>query len=631
MALSFRANLDQNSTAAANEILVLPAADVNAERLGMALLAIERGIDGFRHGAGPLDVVVVPANPSFDDLLAASTLLESIAGRTLPAGLKSFASYAALQREGISPGSMSPEQTLEGVFLAIRNAGSGNLLDPVVAKRFETDWFRMGAVIFQAAAKEQDSFTVPLFDTGPEFARERAYLANDRMLYRQDLQRAEQWSITIPGAAPSARALILHQPKSLLFKQWSRSKTESPQEEPFALLAVDWGKGRWFFSTNPGIPQPLSLEKLFERLQQAELKHDRDRAVRDPWTDPPRFNHTYVAPPKAGSQLADAEVLKVARQWCHGRTVRKPIALRAPLAAAAAICVALAGYAFWPAHATPHTDSKAVMRSSLEYLEAAPSTAAEPLTRDGKDFALLFASNVYSNGWPTLSNAESDALAIGDELEKDYGFEVDRTGIENTRDQFAAKIMDYRNRQFGPNDQLLIYLGGHGERIDGRGYLVFKDSSRSSEHHTSSYYSLADLHEDISIIALHCPHVFLVLDKLLWRHDRFRHGDGNHAPRKRKPHDDAAPKNVIFERKMKNRCLAFLASVGKTTASDGRPGTHSPFASTILGLLKSAQPGALLSIPNIAIEVDKDPEQDPRYALLKGSDPGGDFVFLRRQ
>ena len=80
--------------------------------------------------------------------------------------------------------------------------------------------------------------------------------------------------------------IILHQPKSLLFKQWSRSKTESPQEEPFALLAVDWGKGRWFFSTDPGIPQPLSLEKLFERLQQAELKHDRDRAAARPLDRP---------------------------------------------------------------------------------------------------------------------------------------------------------------------------------------------------------------------------------------------------------------------------------------------------------------------------------------------------------
>jgi hypothetical protein len=623
MKLSFRAKLDADATPDPNQIFLQPTAEADRQRPDLAALVIQRGIGGFRHGAGPLDTVVLSADPCFDDLLAASFILELLAGRALPGGAGSFARYSGLQREGLSPGSMPPEASLEGVFLAIRNAGGGKLLEPAVAERFETDWFRMAAVILRAAEKGQDSFSVPLFNDGPEFARERTFLANDRILFRQDLQRGEQWMVTIPGGPPKGRALVLRQPKSLLFKQWSRREEEAHPGEPFVLLLVDWGQGHWVCSTDP--VRQLSLETLFSQLQQAEVSRDADRAKRDPWVDPPRFNHTLVAAPRDGTRLADADVLKQLRRWSHAKSTKKPLPLGPPLAVAATLCIVVAAYFLWP-----KPNPKVAMRSSLEYLEAMPSTDSAPLTRDGKDFALLIASNAYSNGWPTLSNAESDATTIGDVLEKDYAFEVDRSGMKNTRDQFAAKIMDYRTRKFGTNDQLLIYIGGHGERIDGRGYLVFKDSADSRQHQTSTYYSLADLREDVALIGTHCPHVFLVLDTCFGGMMDFdavteevHRGSETHAM-------TARPKNVIFERKMKNRCCAFLASVGKTTASDGRAGTHSPFANTIINLLQAAHPGDLVTIPSIATEVDKDPAQEPRYALLKGTDPGGDFVFLRR-
>ena len=259
--------------------------------------------------------------------------------------------------------------------------------------------------------------------------------------------------------------------------------------------------------------------------------------------------------------------------------------------------------------------------------------------REGKDYALIFAADDYHDNWPKLCNAERDAKKLGEILRDKFGFEVDRClGNDYTNGQFAAKLLDYVNqRQFQPNDQLFIYIAGHGERVGRKGYLVATDSATKSDksgERTKTYYSLADLRNDVELIGKNCGHVFLVLDTCFGGMIDFDTATESAA----RGHDDAmtpTPKAEFIARKMKHRCCAFLTSVGGQPAPDGTCGdagdeTHSPFAQQLIKALDAAQPGDVLAIPQLISEVDKVERQDPRYGPLRGSESGGDFLFIRK-
>src|SRR5207302_4479056 len=132
--------------------------------------------------------------------------------------------------EGLRPDAgIPPEESLEGIFQAIRNIDGDNLADPAVAAAFAAAWSRLADCLLRAAEAGQDLFRTPLCATSPEFARERAYLARDREVYRrEDVPRGEQWLVRIPGGPPRAAGLLLRSPKSLLFKNWSRQDREAP-------------------------------------------------------------------------------------------------------------------------------------------------------------------------------------------------------------------------------------------------------------------------------------------------------------------------------------------------------------------------------------------------------------------
>ncbi len=604
------------------ELFVQAASAEFDKRIDLAALVVGQGVASLRQAAGPIETIVLRSDPTLDDLLAATFAGELLAGRTLPAGAEAFARYAALVREGLAPSTVSPEASLEGIFKAIRNAAGDDLTDPIAGRRFTADWARMERVILQAAADGKDPFTTPLFAEGSEFARERAFLAKDREVYRQDMLRGEQWTVSIPGGPPLGRALLLRQPKSLLFKQWSRSAADSGAGQPFVFLAVAEEPGQWIFSTDP--VQRLPIDSLAEALQIAEIAFNPERAAQDPWFDGQPFDYTLVAAPRGGTVLSETQVLRIVRHWA--RASSSASRLLRWLVPAAALLVLCVGLSLLNRNARPVEAAR-----GLEFFRVSDETAQDPIApREGKDYALLFASDAYDH-WPALYNAEADAKKIGDVLHDDYGFEVDPC-FGYTKKQFIERISEYVNKKsFGPNDQLFIYIAGHGDRIGKKGYLVSKTSpspGAKPEDKIDSYYPLAELKDDVEKI--HCGHVFLVLDTCFGGMIDFQVAVKEETKRGRETNLDPVPKARIL-RKMKLHCCAFLTSVGREPALDGERGTHSPFAKHLINVLESAKPRNLVAIPNIIVEVNGDESQEPCYGFLQGSEQGGDFLFIRQQ
>ncbi|MGA3067196.1 MAG: hypothetical protein ABSF29_10150 [Tepidisphaeraceae bacterium] len=304
----------------------------DGSRRDLGAYVVTRGIPGLVQGSGPIKKIVIPCDttrPTLDDMLAASFVQRLIEGAGIPAGAATFAKYAALAREGLQPGDMPLDSSMEGIFLAIRNDAGNDLTDPTTAAQFLSDWDRVAQTILRAADAGKDPFVSNLFGESSQFARERAFLKKDETVYREDVRRGQQWIVHLPGGPPTSAMLLLEQPKSLLWKYWSRRDTSAPAGSSYLLLVVDWGRGNWVISTDP--IQRLSIKELAETLQAAELQKS-PNAGADPWFDGAPFGHTLVAAPKGGTKLGSKEIQTILKKWGKGRPaadVRRTVAKRA--------------------------------------------------------------------------------------------------------------------------------------------------------------------------------------------------------------------------------------------------------------------------------------------------------------
>jgi hypothetical protein len=138
----------------------------------------------------------------------------------------------------------------------------------------------------------------------------------------EDVRRGRQWLVQLPGGPPTSAMLVLDQPRSLLWKYWSRHDADAPAGGSYLLLAVNWGKGNWVASTDP--VQRQSIKTLAEALQAAEARKDPQPAAADPWFDGAPFGHTLVAAPRGGSRLDDDEIFSIIKKWAKARPVADP-------------------------------------------------------------------------------------------------------------------------------------------------------------------------------------------------------------------------------------------------------------------------------------------------------------------
>jgi hypothetical protein len=259
--------------------------------------------------------------------------------------------------------------------------------------------------------------------------------------------------------------------------------------------------------------------------------------------------------------------------------------------------------------------------SSMRSILIGKDAIADAVSIDRKDYAILFATDKYDH-WSDLVNPVEDANSIALELKEKYGFETEV--IENpSQEDVFIKIAEYVQRQYKPQDQLLIFFAGHGYFDDtfGEGFVVAKNSLENDKAKTS-YISHSRLRSVLNNIP--CEHIFLTMDVCF---------GGTFDPVIAKERGDTyeeASSQELLVRKLSYKTRKYLTSGGKTYVSDGVAGKHSPFALKLLQALKdSGGSDRILTINEIKAYVERlNPE--PRFGSFGEDNPASDFVFVAR-
>ncbi|HKI75112.1 MAG TPA: caspase family protein, partial [Pseudomonadales bacterium] len=107
--------------------------------------------------------------------------------------------------------------------------------------------------------------------------------------------------------------------------------------------------------------------------------------------------------------------------------------------------------------------------------EAPDAPVAETVQLYSASHALIIGIDDYTNGWPKLSNAVTDAEDVAKEL-KSKGFDV-----EFHKNVKAAELGNIFKKFFiikgdNPSARLFIWFAGHGATVDGEGYLIPADA-----------------------------------------------------------------------------------------------------------------------------------------------------------
>ncbi len=239
--------------------------------------------------------------------------------------------------------------------------------------------------------------------------------------------------------------------------------------------------------------------------------------------------------------------------------------------------------------------------------------------RAGKDYALIIATDTY-NEYNNLRNPIFDATRINKELNEIYGFETEFIK-DPSLNQLYLQLKKYSKREFADDDQLFIFIAGHGEfdKYFRDGYIVCKDSKLEDES-KSSFMSHSNLRTIINNIP--CKHVFLVMDVCFGgTFDQFIAQRGNENYK-------GMDNSEFINRKLKYRTRIYLTSGGKEYVPDGRPGHHSPFAHNFIEALSSGGgEDNILTVSELMRYVEKTiPE--PRKGGFGSNQPGSDFLFI---
>ena len=251
----------------------------------------------------------------------------------------------------------------------------------------------------------------------------------------------------------------------------------------------------------------------------------------------------------------------------------------------------------------------------------APALATSTRT----DYALIIATNDY-NDWGDLTNPVFDATTIANELEENYGFKVERL-FNKTKSEILTKIIEYNKKNYLPDDQLFIFIAGHGKFDENikDGYLVCKDSKKNdptSESYIPYSYLKTAIDNNPS------RHIFFVMDACFG-------GTFDQAIAKRGEDDEGgmyaqiSPEEYIAK-KLKYKTRIYLTSGGKEYVPDGRPNKHSPFAFYFIDALRSyGGRNKVLTTQEIWLNVEAT-RPEPRFGTFGDNEPGSEFVFQAR-
>ncbi|MDX2068375.1 MAG: SUMF1/EgtB/PvdO family nonheme iron enzyme [Haliscomenobacter sp.] len=243
------------------------------------------------------------------------------------------------------------------------------------------------------------------------------------------------------------------------------------------------------------------------------------------------------------------------------------------------------------------------------------SPAASPR---GTNYLLAIAINDYQY-CSKLNNAVRDAEAFIDLMTSRYNFE--NTNVTFIKDTEATKRRIEQEffrliKTVTTKDNLIVYFSGHGRHDDHFGGNWVPVEAGTSDDDWPDYLSNDTIKSYLSKIKSF--HTFLIADSCF---------SGSLFI-------DKSKEKFTGDRRDTEPSRWGLTSGKKEIVSDGRPGTHSPFATALLDVLrKTDQPPGVMRICDLVLEkVAANSEQTPMGSPLRipGHD-GGQMVFYFRE
>lgn len=403
---------------------------------------------------------------------------------------------------------------------------------------------------------------------------------------------------TLPGAERASRQRTIDE------KQAQETKDATDAQEAFSAEMQD-------------LFQQIA-EKVFATLQD-NLTHGGYTILFDkPGT---KLNVLWAAPGVQVDAINSAGGTRVdlSKFAVEAYNVSHPVPVAAPTAPAVAQAQT--------APARPTTQARALVPEAMPAAAPAGGGGAVPSVpglENGTYYALVIGINHYPQGIPTLATAVADANSVGDELQRRYGFVVQRLlDKQATRASILTQINWYRDH-LKPEDNLLIYYAGHGysDRDADRAYWLPVDADSAF---SPNRISADDLATEVRVQA--ARHVLIISDSC-YSGDLSR--DLGMIP---SPSDQAIYLRYLGKM-LKSRSRTIMASGGDEPVADNGTDGHSVFAYALLQGLEEADENMFtasdLFAQHLRQRVGGASDQQPRYDVIRNSNhEEGDFVFMK--
>lgn len=262
-------------------------------------------------------------------------------------------------------------------------------------------------------------------------------------------------------------------------------------------------------------------------------------------------------------------------------------------------------------------------KEALSVLQACKSSQVP--NRKPMNFALLIGINDYEDeGWKDLVNPINDVNAIAQTLKEQYGFQTTLRYNLSKRELFMV-LDTFLKRTYLPQDQLLVFVAGHGMYDPNYGGSLVCRDSKKDDPTFYDYFKYSDLVMPFAGNQ-NLKNVLIVLD-VCFGGELFN----NNYSRQYLGQSDYDINDAAFIARCKEgMAKQFITSGGKEYVGDGTPGHHSPFATMFLETLKSAGPKkGFLILQDFKNYTGKLPST-PQFGLFARAPfgmPEGEFVF----
>ncbi len=240
--------------------------------------------------------------------------------------------------------------------------------------------------------------------------------------------------------------------------------------------------------------------------------------------------------------------------------------------------------------------------------------------------ALVIGNDQYRDPqgrWPRLETAVSDARAISNILQRNYGFN-DLEVLENATRRDILKALERLSNKALPNDSILVYYAGHGflDSESERGFWVPVDAEGID---STTFLRNSTIRDELTTIASRARHTLLISDSC-FSGTLLRRGTRGISPDNRD--------EKYFQKVSKKKSVQIISAGGIEYVDDNyRASGHSPFTYFLLNELENNNE-AMLTVSelsgNVTRAVANNVDQIPESGVLLGAgDELGEFIFIK--